>query len=134
VSRFSVLATIAACVIVAGWTYRNASWQGEAIPRPVQPSAGQQCMADGGNSAYCRCLDRLATARSAARLPEPPSAELDDRVLREAIKRPDMFPLLNGDSKRCILDPGPPPSRAPGPTPTPSPTPAPALGDGVSNA
>jgi hypothetical protein len=130
VSRFSVLATITAFVIFAGWTYRNATWEEETIPPPVQPSAGQQCTAQGGNQAYCRCLERLASARSAAGLPAPRSPELDDRVLREAVKRPDMFPIINADTKRCILDPGLPPSRAPGPTPSQRPAP----GDDVSRA
>jgi hypothetical protein len=127
VPRFPVLATIAAVVIFAGWSYRIASEE-EAIPPPVQLSAGQQCMAQGGNQDYCRCLDRFANARSAAALPAPPLRGLDDRVLREAIKRPDMFPIINADTRRCILDPGPPPPRAPSPTPSPVPAP----GGGVS--
>ena len=117
-------------MILAGWTYRNATWQEEAFPPPEQPSAGQQCLGQGGNAAYCRCLDRLATARSAAGLAEPPWHEFDDPLVREALKRPDLFPIVNADTKRCIFNPGPAPRRAP----FPAPAPAPASGGGDSRA
>jgi hypothetical protein len=75
-------------------------------PAPIPPAAesrsGIDCSRAGGDGAYCGCLDRLDAARSEAGLPAPSLPAFDDPVVLYAMRHHERFPVINGDTPRCL--------------------------------
>jgi hypothetical protein len=78
-------------------------------PPPAAASDGVECLKDGGDHDYCMCLDRFGEARAITGQHAAPPA-LNDPALRYAMTHMRQYPVINGDTLRCLRPPG-----APGP-------------------
>lgn len=102
---------IVAVALVAGVvTWSRASQPAPIPPPPPAPHTGVSCFRQGGDPDYCRCLDRLESARKEAGRGAglPP---LDHPTIRYALRHPRQYPIINADTLRCLAPPAP---RAPG--------------------
>jgi hypothetical protein len=82
-------------------------------PFPEPSTTGVSCFREGGVHSYCECLYRLESARKAAGLPAPGKLPpLDDPRIRYAMAHPQLYPIINADTLRCMSPPKPPPRPA----------------------
>jgi hypothetical protein len=96
----------AGVVVVAAVTVRSIVWEPPPIPPVPEVRAGVQCYRAGGDRDYCRCMDRLESARAEARLPPPALPALDDPAIRYALRHHELFPVITGDTPHCVRVPG----------------------------
>jgi hypothetical protein len=92
----------AVVVLVGAVTARNITW--EPPPTPPIPEArfGIDCYRAGGDHDYCRCLDRLESARAAAHVPTPAFPRLDHPAIRYALRHRERYPVVTADTPRCL--------------------------------
>lgn len=103
---------ILAVALVAG----AAAWSRASEPAPIPspppaPRTGVSCFRQGGDPDYCRCLDRLESARGVAGRGAPGLPPLAHPTIRYALRHPQLYPIINADTLRCVAPPAP---RAPG--------------------
>jgi len=97
------LGLVAVLLLVGGFTLRNVVSQPSAPLVPVdQYRSGARCLRMGGDPGYCRCLDRMASARDAADKPRAPLPPLDHPAVRYAARHPHEFPIINWETLRCV--------------------------------
>jgi hypothetical protein len=53
-------------------------------------------------------LDLLDSARAVAGLPTPEFKSFDHPLIRYALRHPDLYPIINADTVRCLRPPRPP--------------------------
>jgi hypothetical protein len=108
VSRRQIyLGLVVVLLVVGGLTVRNIVWEPPSIPPNVEePRSGIHCFRAGGDPSYCRCLDRLDSARDEADVPRSTLPPMDDPAVRYALRHPHEFPIINADTPRCLAAPG----------------------------
>ena len=109
-SRDSRLILLGAVIVFAVIMARYSTYDEPVFPREPQPNTGLACLRQGGDAGYCRCLDGLESARKRAGLPGPRLPAFDDPAMRPLLRDPKRYPIINGDSIRC-LTPRPPDPR-----------------------
>jgi hypothetical protein len=105
VSQGSKLIVLAAVLVTALFTHRYLAFEDPPLPGEPMPHVGVDCFRAGGEPGYCRCLDRLESARESANLPPPPLPDVDHPVVKYAVSHPRLFPIINGDTVRCLEPP-----------------------------
>jgi hypothetical protein len=95
---------------VGGVTLRSITGEDQADPPlPESSTTGVSCFRQGGEHDYCECLYRLESARKAAGLRPPGKLPpLNDPLIRYAMAHPQLYPIINGDTARCLRPPEPP--------------------------
>jgi hypothetical protein len=95
---------------VGGLTLRSITGEDQAVPPlPESSTTGVSCFRQGGAHDYCECLYRLESARKAAGLPAPGKLPpLDNPLIRYAMAHPQLYPIINADTLRCMGPPRPP--------------------------
>ena len=88
--------------VVAVVTFRNVASEPADMPPEPQAQIGVRCLLANGNADYCRCLARLELARETAALPAPPLPAMDHPAVRYARSHPRLYPIINGDTVRCV--------------------------------
>ena len=96
------LALIIAVLLVGGLTLRNIMWETPPVPPLPEPRTGLECFRQGGDYGYCSCLDRFDSARTVAGLPTPELPRVDHPLIRYALRHPDLYPIINADTLRCL--------------------------------
>ena len=102
-SRHGRRILLAAVIVFAAVMAKSLTWSEPVIPPSPQPNTGLACLRQGGDAAYCRCLDSLESARSRAGLPGPDLPRFDDPAMRQLLRDPKRYPMINGDSVRCVV-------------------------------
>lgn len=102
-------------LLVGAPTLRNITRDAPPVPPLPEPRTGLSCFRDGGDYDYCRCLDLLDSARAVAGQPTPELPPVDHPLIRYAMRHPDLYPIINADTLRCLRPPRPP---TPGSTPS----------------
>jgi hypothetical protein len=109
VSRGATFLLVVPVVVLGGLTVRNLTWDPPPVPPVPAQRNGLECFRSGGATDYCRCLDRLESARSAAGLPAPELPPLDHPTIKHALRYPELYPVINADTLRCLGPQGPAP-------------------------
>jgi hypothetical protein len=93
-----------------GLTLRSITGDDQAAPPlPESSPTGVSCFREGGMHSYCECLYRLESARKSAGLRAPGKLPpLDDPLIRYAMAHPQLYPIINADTLRCMRPPEPP--------------------------
>ena len=107
-SRREIYLGLVPVVLLVGlFTARNLMWDPPPIPpAPEAPPSGISCFRAGGEPSYCRCLDRLDSARAEAGLPRAGGRlQLDHPAVRYALRHPHEYPIINSDTARCVIPP-----------------------------
>ena len=110
-SRRPIQLVIVAVALTTGVvTWSRVSEPAPIPPPPPAPHSGVSCFRQGGDPGYCRCLDRMESARDEAGHGAglPP---MDHPTIRYALRHPQQYPIINADTLRCLAPPAP---RAPG--------------------
>jgi hypothetical protein len=102
VSRRSKQLALVTLVLVAAFVVRDLASEPQPIPAPPGPQTGLLCFRQGGDHDYCRCLDRLESARSVAGSVTSKLPPLDHPTIRYAMRHPRLYPIINSDTLRCL--------------------------------
>jgi hypothetical protein len=102
-----------AVLLVAGLALRSSLSDPPPVPPLPEPRTGLSCFREGGDYDYCRCLDLLDSARAVAGLPTPEFKSFDHPLIRYALRHPDLYPIINADTVRCLRPPRPPSGSTP---------------------
>jgi hypothetical protein len=105
VSHRSTPLVLVAVLVVLGFVVRNLATEPPPLPPPPQPKTGLECFRQGGDHDYCNCLDRLESARAVTGRPGSPLPPLDHPLIRYAMRHPQMYPIINSDTLRCLSPP-----------------------------
>jgi hypothetical protein len=86
---------------------RNAAPGPQPRPPARAPGTGVSCFRQGGDPAYCRCLDRMESARAGSGQAAPGLPPLDQPAILYAMRHPRQYPIVNWDTLRCVTPPVP---------------------------
>jgi hypothetical protein len=113
VKRPTWLLILVPIALAVAFAIRSSGSEPRIPPPAPAANSGVSCFRQGGDPGYCRCLDRLESARATIGRDASGLPSLDHPTIRYALRHPKLYPIINSDTLRCLT---PPPPRAPGVT------------------